>query len=103
MVEMAWSDYIPQGVSALLLLIFVITVIGLGLSYIPRDSRAQTASQVQVLGVVSFFAIGIFAYFSNSYMQANPANIPPFLTLLAHTCLFFSLMAISVSTLGKIN
>lgn len=98
-------SWVTDNLQYVYLFIFVVGMIfvGVGMAYFPKDARAAAGSQIQVMGVVSFLAIMIFGYFSNSYIKQNPALGQDYLLLLVYTSLFASLMAISAATVNKTN
>jgi hypothetical protein len=78
------------------------TLIYVGTSGSRPDSKKNTISQIQTLGIVNFLMIFAFAIMASYYVEAVPSMREPYTLFMAHGAVFLGLMAVSIATLNQL-
>ena len=78
------------------------TLIYIGTAGSRPDSKKDTVTQIQTLGIVNFFIIFAFAIMSYYYMEAFPQARENYILFMTHAAVFLGLMAVSIATLNQL-
>lgn len=86
----------------LILLVLIIAVSLISWTANTRDTAQETTNQLAKMGVANACLVIAFGYMASLYIQENPSYAANYMFMLVHTCLFMTLMALSVGTIKQV-